>query len=117
MEWILFGVVVLGIILIALPLIKVFKGQVSALSAKKRILVHIGMFFTFVIALGIATPSISLLKFQSQVDIAESGLFARCSIWLYCCHLNWYGCTWSWYCGCCCCTAAIGGFLKIQRTW
>ncbi|HEY8405405.1 MAG TPA: ATPase [Acholeplasma sp.] len=84
MEWILFGVVVLGIILIALPLIKVFKGQVSALSAKKRILVHIGMFFTFVIALGIATPSI----FAAEVsipsgDIAESGLFAQAAAFGY----------------------------------
>lgn len=58
MEWVMFIVIFLGIILIALPLVKVFKGQVNALSAKKRIIVHIASFFTFIIALVIVTPSV-----------------------------------------------------------
>ena len=37
MEWILLSIIVLGVIFIALPLVKVFKGSVSALSAKKEL--------------------------------------------------------------------------------
>jgi V/A-type H+-transporting ATPase subunit K len=73
MEWILFGVIILGLVLIALPLVKVFKGQVSALSAKRRIVVHIAMFFTFILAVAITAPGVLGATF-SEGDV-NSGLF------------------------------------------
>ena len=65
MEWILLSIVVLGVIFIALPLIKVFKGTVSALSAKKRIILHIGLFATFFFAVAVVAP------FAFAADLAD----------------------------------------------
>ncbi len=58
MEWILFAVIILGAALIALPLVKVFKGQVDALSAKKRIILHIALFFGLIGAVALTAPTV-----------------------------------------------------------
>ncbi|MBN3491188.1 ATPase [Acholeplasma equirhinis] len=82
MEWILLTVIVLGVFLIALPLISVFKGQVSALSAKKRIIAHIAMFATFFFALVLVTPGIFGVE-VSDPGMAESGLFYQAAAFGY----------------------------------
>ena len=40
-EWIVLGLVAIGLILISLPLVKVFKGNATAGKAKKRIILHV----------------------------------------------------------------------------
>ena len=58
MEWIVFAVILVGIVLISIPLIKVFKGRATALSAKKRIFLHVGLFFTLIIASVAVAPTV-----------------------------------------------------------
>ena len=76
MEWIMLVVVLLGVVLIALPLIKVFKGQVNALSAKRRIVVHIGLFFGLIGIVAITTPTV-LAATVSQTDSTALELFKQ----------------------------------------
>lgn len=82
MEWILFGVIALGLVFIALPLVKVFKGTVSALSAKKRIVWHIGLFFAFVLTMAIITPMVYAVNI-GDAGVAESGMFAQAAAFGY----------------------------------
>ncbi len=82
MEWILLGIIVLGIFLIALPLVSVFRGTVSALSAKKRIIAHIVMFATFFFALVVASPAIFAAELGDP-GVAESGLFYQAAAFGY----------------------------------
>lgn len=82
MEWILLGVIFLGIIFIVLPLVKVFKGSVSALSAKRRLVLHIALFTTFFFALAVASPLIFAAEF-GDIGVAESGLFYQAAAFGY----------------------------------
>lgn len=58
MEWIIFGVVLLGVVLIALPLIKVFKGQLDGLTSKRRVIVHIALFFGLIGVTALTAPHV-----------------------------------------------------------
>jgi V/A-type H+-transporting ATPase subunit K len=57
-EWIIFGLVFVGLVLISLPLVKVFKGQATALKAKNRVVLHIGLFFALIIGTVLVAPSV-----------------------------------------------------------
>ena len=57
-EWIIFGLVLVGLVLISLPLVKVFKGQATALKAKNRVVLHIGLFFALIIGTVLVAPSV-----------------------------------------------------------
>ena len=74
MEWIMFGVVLVGVVLIGLPLVKVFRGQVSALSAKKRIILHIGLFFALIGVVAITTPTVMAVT-VSPADASTLEIF------------------------------------------
>lgn len=82
MEWILLSIIVLGVIFIALPLVKVFKGSVSALSAKKRIMLHIGLFATFFFTVAIIAPFAFAAEFATP-GVAESGFFYQAAAFGY----------------------------------
>ena len=68
-EWIIFGLVVLGLIVITLPLIKVFKGQVTAGKAKKRIILHISLFFTLILGTALIAPGVLGAEITSDSTI------------------------------------------------
>ncbi len=82
MEWILLGIIVLGVVLIALPLVKVFKGTVDALSAKRRLMVHIGLFATFFVALAVVSPFAFGAEFGDP-GVADSGFFYQAAAFGY----------------------------------
>ena len=46
------------VVLIILPLVKMFRGTVSAASAKKRLLLHIGLFFVSVVGIVALAPTV-----------------------------------------------------------
>lgn len=69
-EWIILGLVVIGLIVITLPLIKVFKGQVTAGKAKKRIILHISLFFTLILGTVLIAPGVLGAEITSDSTIA-----------------------------------------------
>ncbi|VEU80487.1 ATP synthase subunit C [Haploplasma axanthum] len=49
---------ILGVLLVILPLVKVFKGNASKVSVKKRMILHVALFFALVLGLALATPTV-----------------------------------------------------------
>ncbi|MGL5541440.1 MAG: ATP synthase subunit C [Erysipelotrichaceae bacterium] len=51
MSWIQFVLPAMAIVVIMLPLVKVFQGRVNRISAKRRLVTHVGLFFSAVFAI------------------------------------------------------------------
>jgi len=64
-----------------ITLVSVFKGTVSALSAKKRIITHIALFATFFFAVVIVAPGV--FGAVSDPGVAESGLYYQAAAFGY----------------------------------
>ncbi len=63
-EFILVLAILLMLALTVLPLVKAFKGQVSALSAKKRLITHMVMFLVMIVAVVVVAP----VAFAAETD-------------------------------------------------
>lgn len=68
-----FVVPLLALVLIFLPLVKVFKGQVSKMSAKRRLIVHIVLFFALVLGIVVASPQVFAAGEEAAAE-ASNGL-------------------------------------------
>ncbi|HML99912.1 MAG: ATP synthase subunit C [Bacilli bacterium] len=76
MEWIVLAFIIAGIALICLPLIKVFKGKVAAVSAKKRVVLHVALFFTLLVITAVSAPHV-LGATVSPTDGAALELYSK----------------------------------------
>ncbi|CCV64006.1 cation exporting V-type ATPase, subunit K [Alteracholeplasma palmae J233] len=65
---------ILVLLLIVLPLVKVFKGKVSALSAKRRIILHVVMFFTLLVGVTVAAPIAFAAGEEAAQAASDSGM-------------------------------------------
>lgn len=70
-EYLLFIIFVVLVILISLPLVKVFRGKSSKSEAKKRIILHISMFFILVFTVLLVSPKVFA---QEGEEVASSGI-------------------------------------------
>ncbi len=59
------------IILVTLPLIKVFKGKTSARSAKNRLITHVVGFFTIIVGVLVVQLFISPTVFGAEGDVVD----------------------------------------------
>ena len=81
-EWVIFSFVLLGLVAISLPLVKVFKGQITALRAKKRVFLHIGLFFALIIGTVLVAPGV--LGAEVSPDSAITGeIYAQAAAFGY----------------------------------
>lgn len=69
-EWVTFGLILLGLVAISLPLLKVFKGQTNAKSAKTRIIVHLGLFVALIVTSVVVAPTVLGAEVGSDSPIA-----------------------------------------------
>lgn len=66
------------VVLITLPLIKVFRGKVTVQSAKKRLLTHIAGFFTVIVGVFVLQMFISPQVYAAEGDpVSIVGTFAQ----------------------------------------
>ncbi|MDY0277883.1 MAG: ATP synthase subunit C [Acholeplasma sp.] len=72
LEVLSFIVPLLALGFIFLPLVKVFKGTVTALSAKRRLIVHIVLFFMVILAVVIVTP-VAFAAEDAANTVTDSG--------------------------------------------
>lgn len=68
-EWIVLGLVAVGLILISLPLVKVFKGNATAGKAKKRIILHVGLFFALIVGTVLLAPGVLGAEISGDSEI------------------------------------------------
>ncbi|HNX16356.1 MAG TPA: ATP synthase subunit C [Bacilli bacterium] len=68
-EWIVLGSVLVGLVLICLPLVKVFRGKVTAGKAKKRIILHVSLFFALIIGTVLVAPGVLGAEIPSDSTI------------------------------------------------
>ena len=99
------------VVLLSLPLVNVFKGKVTAKSAKMRLGTHICGFFG-------AVALVLFLTYANSPVLAAgadkmTGSIARGLGFIGACSCNWFICSWCWYCrSCCLLLFAIGAFSE-----
>lgn len=90
------------VVLLSLPLVNVFKGKVTAKSAKMRLGTHICGFFG-------AVALVLFLTYANSPVLAAgadkmTGSIAQGLGFIGLCSCNWFICSWCWYCRSCCCS-------------
>ncbi len=81
-DWFVFSVILGGVGLITLPLIKVFKGQLDTMHSKRRIWIHVALFFALIGITALTAPSV-LGADVSAADSATMEIYQQAAAFGY----------------------------------